>query len=558
MPASREPGPASAAWTRGRTRLSNGDTGPPSRKSRVSVLAQLNAVSAEHPGRTALTAPDGEHTYADLAAMSDRIRSRLSHLGLRPTDRVAVALEPGALQVACMLGVMAAGAVYVPVDPAGPAARTAHILSSAAPALVIGDIEASGALLTTDEAGSIAASSLNVAGRPPMPTEHDDAYIIFTSGTTGIPNGVPVTHGSLAALFSSTARMHGIDRGETWIQCHSPAFDFSVWEIFGALLSGGRLVIPPRSTVVDPVALSGILRREKVAVLNQTPTAFSNLAPELLETNLSGALRSTLEELPKVIIFGGEKLLPGSLSRWWGAQSRRVPRAVNMYGITETTVHATFHEVSFDEMVSEPHTSVIGRVLPGFSARVVGEDGSEQPEGELLLAGPQVSRGYIGDLSLSTAKFVKEYGLDGAAPVTWYHSGDVVRRRADGTLVYLGRNDRQVKVRGHRVELAEIEVALRQLGGVRDAVAFQTASGAGADALVAAYTTEAGSRLDEMTVRRAVNRSLPAHMRLQRAVPVERLPMTRNGKIDRELLEKLVSPPQPGASGPVAPLNPSS
>ncbi|WP_036263220.1 AMP-binding protein, partial [Methylocapsa aurea] len=361
------------------------------------------------------------------------------------------------------------------------------------------------------------------------------------------PKGVMVAHRNVTRLFAATREAFGFGPEDVWTLFHSYAFDFSVWEMFGALAHGGRLVVVPYWASREPDAFCELLAREKVTVLNQTPSAFG----QLLRSEAFAAEASESALALRLVIFGGEALDPGALKPWFARHGAGHPRLVNMYGITETTVHVTLCDLG--EALSGPESgrSAIGRPLSDLRTYVL--DGSMQPvpigvPGELYVGGAGVSRGYLGRPGLSAERFVPDpFGPSGGR---LYRTGDLARWRADGTLDYLGRIDHQVKLRGHRIELGEIEAALSGLAGIAQAAVLAREDGLGGRRLVAYVAGEAAGAGEALSAalsaawRADLARRLPDYMIPSVFVQLERLPLTANGKIDRKAL------PAPQASRP--------
>ena len=351
------------------------------------------------------------------------------------------------------------------------------------------------------------------------PTADDIAYIIYTSGTTGNPKGVAVTHRNVIRLLEALDAE--LELGQVWSQCHSLAFDFSVWEIFGALLGGGRVVVVPDAVVRSPEDLHTLLAAEHVGVLSQTPSAFYALqTADALSSELGHQLKL------QTVVFGGEALEPQRLSTWL-RNHPGPPRLINMYGITETTVHASYREIVDSDVDST--VSPIGVPLDHLAFFVL--DGWLRPVaagvvGELYVAGAGLASGYIGRPDLSSTRFVA--CPFGAAGERMYRTGDVVRWGTDGQLRYVGRADEQVKIRGHRIELGEVRAALASLAGVEQAVVIAREDRPGDKRLVGYVTGSA----DAGAARSALAERLPAYMVPAAVVAVEVLPLTVNGKLD--------------------------
>ncbi|WP_229353889.1 amino acid adenylation domain-containing protein [Streptomyces sp. UNOB3_S3] len=485
------------------------------------------------PERDALSDGTQRFSYRRLDDWSDTIGSLLRAQGVRPGDRVALRMSPGAEAVAAMIGILKAGAAYVPLDLRHPSSRKNFIIADSGATTIVGDPGediADTAITTVITTAEIA----ELAGRPPErlsgpgPDPQATAYVIYTSGTTGAPKGVPVRHHHAAALFTAARTVFEFDERDRWLLFHSIAFDFSVWEIWGAFTTGAELVVLPHWAARTPDKYLGVIADQGITVLNQTPTAFVTLA--------EAALRSG-RDMPalRYVIFGGEKLAPAALRPWAKRYGLAGPRLVNGYGITETTVFTTFHEVGEDDLVSDE--SVIGAALPGFELRVVDESGQDVPDGEtgeLWLAGPQVTDGYLNRPELTAEKFPLVTDPDTGESVRYYRSGDLVNRLPDGTLAYTGRADLQVKLRGYRIELSDIEAVVRRHEDVLDAVVQVRQFKAGDDRLVCAFVARDEDRHPTAADLRAhVKELLPAYMHPARYLRLPELPSTVNGKVDR-------------------------
>ena len=422
--------------------------------------------AATRPQAAAVTCAGKTLSYDELNRRANQVAHALAARGVRPADAVGLYLERSELQPVAVLGILKAGATYVPVDAAYPSDRVNYVLSDARVRAVVTD--ASLAVSVSESAVAVCVDDsalIGFADTNPMNRVDADslAYIIYTSGSTGRPKGVGVSHANAVRLFSSTERWCGFGPEDVWTLFHSLAFDFSVWEMWGALLYGGRLVVVPYWVSRSPEAFHALLADEGVTVLNQTPSAFRQLIE--VDEGAAAALRL------RYVIFGGEALDVGALRPWVQRHGIDRPALVNMYGITETTVHVTYRKLSLHD-VMDGGRSVIGEPIDDLQMYLLDERLEPVPVnmgGEIFVGGTGVARGYLGKPRLTAERFLPD-PFSGIAGSRLYRSGDAARRLGDGDVEYLGRLDQQVKVRGFRIELGEIEQALRTHPAVRDVV----------------------------------------------------------------------------------------
>ncbi|MFF5307327.1 non-ribosomal peptide synthase/polyketide synthase [Streptomyces sp. NPDC013161] len=508
------------------------------------TLAELfEAQVARAPGAVAVVCDGIEVSYAELDGRANRLARHLLGRGVGAESAVAVVMERGIDLVVALLGVVKAGGVYVPLDPAYPAERIAYtltdvragwLLTSAAlrdemagfgvPVVALDD-----PAVTSEPAGPDA--SVPVAGERGAVLPEHPAYVIYTSGSTGRPKGVVVTHANVTELFAQTRGLFGFGPQDVWSWFHSFAFDFSVWELWGALLHGGRVAVVSYEVSRSPEDFLTLLERERVTMLSQTPSAFYQLlAAEQHRPKALAALR--------VVVFGGEALDPVQLAPWWARHADGGPRLVNMYGITETTVHVTHQDLAADG--TAPGSSVIGRGIPGLSVYVLDEWLRPVPvgvAGEVYVAGGQLARGYLGRPDLSAQRFVA--CPFGAAGARMYRTGDRAKWDADGRLVFAGRADEQVKIRGFRIEPGEVRDVLAGCPGVAQAAVIAREDVPGDKRLVA-YLVSTGADVvpDELTtgIREFAAARLPGYMVPSAFVVLDALPLTVNGKLDRAAL----------------------
>ncbi|MBL1100030.1 non-ribosomal peptide synthetase, partial [Streptomyces coffeae] len=484
--------------------------------------ALFEAQVARTPDAAALTWQGQTLSYRELNARANRFAHELIARGAGPERLVALVLPRSAELVVAVLAVLKSGAAYLPIDPDAPAARIEAVLKDAGPVTVVDSSAAPG-----DRAGRPDTDPVDADRAAALRPDHP-AYVIFTSGSTGEPKGVVVSHRNVTRLFAATAEEFGFGDRDVWTMFHSYAFDFSVWELWGALLHGGRLVVVPPSVARAPEEFRALLAEQRVTVLNQTPSAFYELMrADARQPRTPSALRH--------VIFGGEALAPGRLAEWYAGHPDDRPRLVNMYGITETTVHVTHRALTRETAAQDPG-STIGSPLADLRAYVL--DAGLQPVppgvvGELYVAGPGLARGYLGKPGLTAGRFV---GCPFGAPgERMYRTGDLARWTSDGLLRYEGRADHQVKIRGFRIELGEIEAELVRHPQIA-AATVQLREDQPGDPRLVGYAVPREPGLDPAEVRAYVARSLPGYMVPAAVVVLDALPLTPNGKLDRAAL----------------------
>ncbi|MFL6137347.1 MAG: amino acid adenylation domain-containing protein [Frankiaceae bacterium] len=503
-----------------------GGAGRPTGATPTTVHAAVAARAAETPDAVAVCDGARRITYRELDERAGRAAAALRAAGIGRHARIGVQLDRSADLVVLLLAVLRAGAAYVPLDPGYPADRLAYTARDAGLAAVIaasadgGPAEGVPVLV----AGALLAAG-PATGEPADGASPDDpAYVIYTSGSTGRPKGVVVPHRNVAHLMAATRDDVGAGPSDTWTFFHSPAFDFSVWEIWGCLTTGGRLVVVPYWVSRSPAELAELLATERVTVLSQTPSAFT----QLMEVDRE----RPLPRLPRVVVLGGEPLDARPLLGWLDRHPETECRLVNMYGITETTVHVTAQVVTRREALAGSRS--VGRALPGWSVQVRDPAGRLVPPGvagEIHVGGAGVADGYLHRPGLTAERF-----LPAPEGGRLYRSGDRGRLLPDGRLEHLGRLDDQVKVRGHRIELNEIRSRLLDAPGVAAAVVVlrEAVPGDRASARLDAYVVPAGAGgdVDLGRVRRHLSAFLPDYMLPSTVTPLVALPLTGNGKVD--------------------------
>ncbi len=468
-------------------------------------------------------------TYRELNERANRLAHHLRSFGVGPEICVGILVERSLEMVVTILGVLKAGGCYLPLDSAHPVERLSFMLDDARAALLVTSHASTAAMferhipvvcLDCDGEEIAAKSTENL---PAVASAENLAYVIYTSGSTGQPKGVAVSHANVTRLFDTTHASFGFDERDVWTLFHSYAFDFSVWELWGALLYGGRLVVVPFAVSRDPAAFYELLWQERVTILNQTPSAFWQLSQaeeDLPERDL--ALR--------LVIFGGEALEPQKLRPWFERHGDEHPQLVNMYGITETTVHVTYRPISRDDLNAG---SVIGKAIPDLQVYVLDED--LRHEGEIYVAGAGVARGYLNHPDLTAERFVPDPFSDEPG-ARLYRTGDLARRMSDGDLEYRGRIDDQMKIRGFRIEPAEVSAALAHHSAIRESVVLAREDAPGEKRLVAYCVCNGFARPASGDLHEFLRDKLPSHMIPSAFVFLDAIPLTPNGKIDRKLL----------------------
>ncbi|MGW1780557.1 amino acid adenylation domain-containing protein [Streptomyces sp. NPDC002143] len=494
----------------------------------------FDAAAQRDPAATAVTqcALDGgtrSLTYGELAAAKDELASTLRAAGVRPGKRVAVAVPRSVEQVVALVAIVTAGGAYVPLDLAYPDERLEYILADAAPQVVLVEREQRDRFTGLLARAGVSARVLVQGEEPPQDlgpepevSPHDPAYVIYTSGSTGRPKGVVVPHSSVVSLLAGTRPDMDFGPQDVWVQFHSFSFDFAVWELWGALAHGGELLVPEYGLTRSPVDFHRLVRERGVTVLNQTPSAFY----QFIEAD-----RHAGEPVPALrrIIFGGEALDLGRLRGWIERHGTGRPELVNMYGITETTVHVTHRVLTDEDFALGEDVSPIGGPIPGLVTYLLDDRLRPVPPGRvgaIYVAGDQVSLGYLGRPGLTAGRFVANpFAGDGSR---MYHTGDLARRTLDGELEFAGRADDQVQLKGFRIELGEVEAAIRELDSVVDVAVTVADSG---DHLIAHIVGRAPAHLTDL-----LSAKLPVHMVPGRVLLVDALPLTVNGKLDRKAL----------------------
>ncbi|WP_327000779.1 amino acid adenylation domain-containing protein [Dactylosporangium sp. NBC_01737] len=495
------------------------------------------AHTEREPCAVALSSGMRRMTYGELDTRANRLAHRLRALGAGREDLVGILLPRGEDMVVALLAAFKAGAAYLPLDPQHPAERIdfqlrdagVRVVVTASPSAAL--ITAPAALVLLDDPAEDRRIEAHPATAPQVRVHPDDlAYVIYTSGSSGRPKGVRVTHGNAARLFTATDDDFRFGPYDVWALFHSFAFDFSVWEIWGPLAYGGRLVVVPQEVSRSPWDLVALLAEEGVTVLNQTPSAFRSLV------ELAARGEPAMDGLRlRTVVFGGEALDVAMLAPWWRRFGDRTPRLVNMYGITETTVHVTVRPLGLSDLDGD--RSPIGAPIRDLSLHVLDPRMRPAPvgvPGELYVGGAGVARGYLGLPRMTAERFVPDpFGPPGAR---LYRSGDKARVLPGGDVGFLGRFDDQVKIRGFRIELDEVGSCLSGHPDL-DAAVVCVHEPAGAERRLVGYVVpSSGAAVTVADLRAHLAARLPAYMVPAAFVVVPKLPLTANGKIDRRAL----------------------
>ncbi|UOE58644.1 amino acid adenylation domain-containing protein [Priestia filamentosa] len=473
-------------------------------------------------------------TYREINERANQLAYYLQKKGVGPDALVGLCVERSFEMIVGILGILKAGGAYVPIDPTYPEQRLQYIVEDASIQLVVtqeslkelkwlpGNIESICLDRDWNEIGQ-ESKTLPISD---VSSQHL-AYVIYTSGSTGNPKGVMIEHHNVIRLFKSTDCWYQFNEKDTWTLFHSYAFDFSVWEIWGALLYGGKLVVVPYWISRSPKDFYQLLVEEEVTVLNQTPSAFRQLIQVCEQEDKNKNLHL------RYVIFGGEALDPISLLPWFQRYGEKEPQLINMYGITETTVHVTYSPITQDE-VCHSSRSNIGKRIQDLEVYVL--DACQQPvpigvEGELYIGGAGLARGYLNRPELTAERFIP-HPFSNEPKARLYRTGDLARHLPDGSLDYCGRIDRQVKIRGFRIEIGEIESTLNAHASIKEAVVIVREDQPGDKRLVAYVVGDSNVG----AWREYLKAKLPSYMVPSGFVTMEAIPLTANGKVDHDAL----------------------
>ncbi|MGF6352893.1 amino acid adenylation domain-containing protein [Paenibacillus sp. 4624] len=495
------------------------------------TLVSLFEEQAERcSARIALRYQHTEMTYATLNSKANRLAIFLRQEGVKPNQVVGILFSRSPGMVISILAVLKAGGAYMPIDPEYPKERIQYMLEDSKAQFCITEeqellpeevsIKAIVPdLLDDDGIEGIYATNPKLVNQP-----SDLAYIIYTSGSTGKPKGVMIEHSNVVRLLFNDRNLFDFTKEDVWTLFHSFCFDFSVWEMYGALLYGARLIIVPLNVTREPAQFLSLLQKEQVTILNQTPTAFYRIAKLEIQSDSHTPLAV------RKVIFGGEALQPIQLLEW----KKKYPQTqlINMYGITETTVHVTYKEMEWGDIQGK--TSNIGKPIPTLQIYILDEQRELVPigvEGEIYVGGEGLARGYLNREELTAERFVPH---PFAASQRLYRTGDLARWQMNGELEYLGRIDHQVKIRGFRIELGEIESRLLEIDGVQQAVVTVREGDTGEGVLCAYYVSDRFQQSKDLRTR--LSQHLPQYMLPAHYIQMKTLPMTLSNKVDTRAL----------------------
>jgi amino acid adenylation domain-containing protein len=494
------------------------------------------------PEAVAVSFGEERLSYGDLNARANQLGRYLRKLGVGREALVGIHVERSLAMMVGILGILKAGGAYVPLDPNYPAERIKYMLDDAGVEVLLSQSEVGSQSLEyhtkvveldSDWETISQEKTTNLNYRI---TPETAAYVIYTSGSTGRPKGAVVTHANVVRLFSSTDRWFNFGGSDVWTLFHSCAFDFSVWEFWGALLYGGRLIVVPYVVSRSPEAFYELVKNERVTVLNQTPSAFRQFS-QVEESSEVNPKDLSL----RYVIFGGEALEMASLRPWFTRHGDAQPQLINMYGITETTVHVTYQPLTQKD--AEGDASVIGRRIPDLQLYILDAEMHPNPigvAGELYVGGAGLARGYFNRPELTAQRFVP-HPFSRSAGERLYRTGDLARHLDDGNIEYLGRLDHQVKIRGFRIELGEIEAVLARHPDLKHAVVVAGEDGSGEKRLVGYVVPRPGvESLVPQHLKEHLRVQLPDYMVPAVIMVLEKMPLTPSGKLDRKAL------PDPG------------
>ncbi|WP_146429150.1 non-ribosomal peptide synthetase [Blastopirellula retiformator] len=503
------------------------------------IHERFRCLALQHPDNIAVVSEtEHEVTYSEIERQACQFARQLTLAKIGPEGRVGLCLQPTKDAIVAILAIWKVGAAYVPINPDESPARKSFILDDAGCQHVVVDDTSASAFESNLEIELIYAGDFDrfdsarpASGFKPTIHPHSLAYIIYTSGTSGRPKGSLTTHQNLSSLVLSALEQFDVGTDDRWTLCHSLSFDFSVWEIWGALISGARLLVTSRWKARSPDLLAKSISDQQITVLNLTPSAFESLVSHL-HAEGSEAITSL-----RYTILGGETLKVHSLAKWFKLARPNRARVINMYGITETTVHVTFHETDESDSFRQWGTR-IGCPIKGLCCYVLSDEGMELPVGavgELYVSGLGVSLGYLGRPDLTASAFVPDPFCNEPGG-RLYKTGDLASRLSDGSLLYHGRSDLQIKVNGYRIEPQEVERAIEQIPNVLASVVRTAQVNAEDSTLVAFYETKDQAPIPGKYLREELAASLPPYMIPSAFSHLPAIPRTSGGKPNRNSL----------------------
>lgn len=489
----------------------------------------------KHPLKEAVIYKDVHLTYSQLNDKANQLAHYLANHGITVNSKVPIYVDKGIEMLVGILAIIKLGAAYVPIDNNYTVTRIKHILKDVNPKLILSKatiwdntLKNKVVLLDKDwpliERENHENFNIEITHNTPL-------YVIYTSGSTGIPKGVIQTHYNVTRLFDSVENYFNFSHEDTWVLFHSFSFDFSVWEIWGALIYGGTLIIPTYEVTRNTEAFFDLLAEHKISILNQTPSAFYML--QAYDSTNPIRLNSL-----KYIIFGGEQLDCSILKSWIKKYPLGLHKIVNMYGITETTVHVTLKEITTSDILSSSKS--VGKPLPDLKVYILDSKQKILPIGvfgEIYIGGNGLAVEYLNNFELTKQKFpsnpfISKDDISKGFDARFYKTGDIGRWLANGEIEYLGRNDRQVQVRGFRIELKEVEFHLSSYPNVTKAIVFANDN----NSLTACLITKNSVSLTPFEIKSFLKNKLPEYMIPSYFNFIDVIPLTSSGKIDYKKL----------------------
>ena len=504
------------------------------------VVDMFELQASKYPQKTAVITNNKKISYGELSRLSNIIAQNLiNQYKLQKGQFVCLMAGRDEFAIALFLGILKAGGAYVPIDPLYPKDKAEFMLKdSGAPLFIVADEFKDRGYPDYHGKTILISEIINGSATFPKPAidQKSCAYIIYTSGSTGLPKGCMISHFNLSSLIRDAVVAYDFNEKDIWITSHSFCFDFSIWEIYGALCYGGSLVLPSLEDVKDTSKFLAILSEFQVTVLNQTPPSFYRLIEEDSQSKTENLLKSL-----RYVIFGGDRLDMFPLQSWVKKYPLEQTVLVNMYGITETTVHVTYKKLYAEDIFNNTGQSPIGTAIPEYSVILLDNKKRITPYGvvgEIYVGGTGVSLGYLNREELTAARFIQNPFNSNER---LYRSGDIAIREKNGALLYLGRNDDQIQLRGFRVELGEISHRLENYPLVKEAFVLAIKDGHRDDRLVGFYTLKGEIEPTQNELENWLGATLAEYMIPKQIYKIQKFPLTNNGKIDREELRKIES-----------------